>query len=512
MTSTPSTADPDTPERDGSTVVQTTAGAVRGTQLGPHQVAFLGIPYAEAPTGERRFGLPVPHEPWEGVRDTTRYGATPLRDYMTGITLIPEPSYPGDETLTVNVFTPDTTPDAAMPVLVWIHGGGFTSGSPSSPWYETGSFPRDGVVVVSVSYRLGLDGFGVIDGAPGNRAVHDWMLALEWVRDNIAAFGGDPERVTIGGQSAGGTAVLTLLATPRAQPLFARAIAESPGASTGDRAEVAVNTSQVATQLGIAATRDALAAVPERDVFDAQQTVQKNSMTLTKVRQLMNGASSMPWTPVVDGDLIPYTLADAFDRGIGADKPLLIGANATETTALLLDAPGALDLLPPTLALRLAGLGRNVQDYRRLTPGRTRWVLGSAMTDAVFRFTVARALASKMGEVYAYDFRLPSALPHHLTGHCMELPFVWDCLDGENVEASTGKNPPQGVADEMHAAWVRFISTGSAPWSAFDPDGERWGQRYDRTSRAEQVFDRELTLVALDTVSKHPDHRGAATA
>ncbi|QPZ37895.1 carboxylesterase/lipase family protein [Paramicrobacterium chengjingii] len=497
MTSTPSTAKTNAPEPDDGAVVQTTAGTVRGAQLGPHQLAFLGIPYAEAPVGERRFALPVAHEAWDGVRDATRYGATPLRDYMAGITLIPEPSYPGDETLTVNVFTPSIRPETSLPVLVWIHGGGFTTGSPSSPWYAAGTFPRDGVIVVSVSYRIGLDGFGVIDGAPDNRAVHDWMLALHWVRDNIRAFGGDPDRVTIGGQSAGGTAVLTLLSMPSAQPLFARVIAESPGWSTGERSEVAISTSRVATLLKIAATRDAFAEIPERDVFEAQQTSQKRGMTLAWLRRLMRGGSSMSWTPVADGELIPYAIDDALARGTGADKPLLIGANANETDAVVLGEPAALDLMPRTLALRLVGLGRSARHYARVTPGRSRRMLGSAATDAVFRFTTARVLAAKTGSVYAYDFRLPSAL-NQLTGHCMELPFVWDCLGGENVEASTGAHPPQEVADAMHAAWVQFIADGNAPWPDYDADGERRGWRVDRAPRTERIFDRERELIALE--------------
>ncbi|WP_436770598.1 carboxylesterase family protein, partial [Yinghuangia sp. YIM S09857] len=221
-------------------VVRTPSGAVRGVMLGPSNAAYLGIPYAEAPVGDLRYAAPVKRAAWEGVRDATGYGATPLRDYMMGVTLIPEPSYPGDDTLLVNVFTPCPGDAAAqLPVYVWIHGGGFMSGSPSSPWYEGGAFPRDGVVVVSVSYRLGVDGFGRLDGAPDNRAVRDWLLALEWVRNSIAAFGGDPGKVTIGGQSAGASAVLTLLSMPDAQHLFRAVVAESPGAFGSNRAAAA---------------------------------------------------------------------------------------------------------------------------------------------------------------------------------------------------------------------------------------------------------------------------------
>ncbi|GAA2581856.1 carboxylesterase family protein [Microbacterium binotii] len=196
-------------------------GTLRGVRR-PGSLAFLGIPFAAPPVDANRFAAPQPATPWDGVRDATAYGPTPQRG-DTGITLIPEPSVPGDATLNVNVFTPDTDAAAPFPVLVWIHGGGYISGSPASPWYDGDTFAREGIVVVTLSYRLGFDGFGAIDGAVSNRGVRDWIAALEWVQQNIAAFGGDPARVTIGGQSAGGGAVLTLLGMPAAQHLFSAA-------------------------------------------------------------------------------------------------------------------------------------------------------------------------------------------------------------------------------------------------------------------------------------------------
>ncbi|SEB69796.1 para-nitrobenzyl esterase [Paramicrobacterium humi] len=485
-------------EAEPNPIVLTTAGAVRGvtqtTAAGVTQTAFLGIPYAEAPVGERRFAAPVPHGSWEGARDAVSYGATPLREFMTGITLIPEPAFPGEETLTVNVFTPRAGErDDPVPVLVWIHGGGFTTGSPSAPWYATGSFPHDGVVVVSLSYRLGVDGFGVIDGAPDNRAVRDWLLALEWVRDNIAAFGGDPARVTIAGQSAGGSAVLTLLSMPAAQPLFARAIAESPGSVNGDHDEVAASTKRLADRLGVPATRAGLSSCDERAVFTAQQKL-GDEAGLPFVRRLIRGGASMLWQPVVDGDLIPHPIDTAFSRGIGADKPLLIGANAQEMDALFDDSSRLLDRLPGSLALLVAGFTpAAVRSYRARTPGTTRQLLGRIASDAVFRFAVARALATRRGATFAYDFRLPSALTGR-SGHCLELPFVWDCLEGENVVAGvTGPNPPQALADRMHGDWLRFIRHGAAPWPAFE-HGRR-GMRFDAGSSEDSVFARELALV-----------------
>ncbi|MCF2533319.1 carboxylesterase/lipase family protein [Yinghuangia soli] len=482
-------------------VVRTPAGDVRGIMLGDSNAAYLGIPFAEAPVGDLRFAAPVKRAPWEGVRDAVAYGATPLRDYMMGVTLIPEPSYPGDDTLLVNVFTPkpgDTT--AKLPVFVWIHGGGFMSGSPSSPWYEGGAFPRDGVVVVSVSYRLGVDGFGRLECAPDNRAVLDWLMALEWVQESITAFGGDPDQVTIGGQSAGGTAVLTLLSMPKAQHLFRAVIAESPGAFASDPATAAARSAAFAKRLGIAPTRAAFAALEEKAVFTEQAKLSDEELGPQMMKSLTRqGTGLSGWAPFVDGDLLPYGLDEALERGIGADKALLIGATAGEFEMASTMMPAALDWLPRRLALRLAGFsGARGRIYGAATVGKPRLLFGKIMTDFVFRFFVADTLAARAKKeeagTFAYDFRFTSA-ENGLAGHCIELPFAWDCLDSENVLANTGANPPQDLADTTHAAWVAFIRDGDPGWAAYDTKG-RQGMVFDRTSRAGAVFARESELSA----------------
>ena len=207
-------------------VVLTARGRLRGARDGP-ALRFLGIPYAQSPASAGRFGAPEAPDRWDGTRDALRYGATsPQPD--RGITLIPEPIIAGDNELNLNVFTPDLGA-ARLPVLVWIHGGGFFGGGNASPWYRGGPFARDGVVLASLNYRLGAEGFLEVPGAPANRAVRDWVRALEWVQENIAAFGGDPARVTIAGQSAGGGACAALLGVPAARGLF-RAAARPPPA------------------------------------------------------------------------------------------------------------------------------------------------------------------------------------------------------------------------------------------------------------------------------------------
>src|SRR5215218_6876030 len=202
------------------TVVRTTQGAVRG-RTADGVAAFKGIPYAAPPFGADRFAPPRPAAPWDGVRDALAYGPTaPHPGYAPPYDLLlPDPIIPGEDCLNLNVWTPD--PGAGgLPVMVWIHGGAFVNGSGAVPTYDGTRFARDGVVLVTLNYRLGDDG-------ANDRGLLDQLAALEWVRDNVAAFGGDPGRVTVFGESAGAMSVGALLACPRAEGLFARAIAQS---------------------------------------------------------------------------------------------------------------------------------------------------------------------------------------------------------------------------------------------------------------------------------------------
>ena len=309
--------------------VETRAGRVRGAWRGtPSEggasAAFLGIPFAEPPVGDLRFAAPMPKRPWEGTLDALEYAPTAQRG-DPGVTLIPEPSIPGDSTLNVNVFTPAPGTTTALPVLVYIHGGGYFAGSPASPWYDGAAFNRDGVVTVSISYRLGFDGFGWIEDAPLNRGVLDWMLALEWVRDNIAAFGGDPARVTIAGQSAGGGAVLTLLGMPAAQPLF-----EAVYCISGAAADVSVDEAQafgrrLAEAGGVTPDRAGLSSLSEERVLELQKQLTapaEGGNPLDGLRQFVDGGLTLG--PVIDGDLVPLKTVDAIrvrHRGGQAPRP-----------------------------------------------------------------------------------------------------------------------------------------------------------------------------------------------
>src|SRR5260221_13246120 len=223
----------------GPTVV-TKYGTLCG-QLRDGVASFLGIPYAASPTGSRRFKAPGPPEPWAAVKDAVAYGPTPPKpDYPPPFdTLFAEPNIAGDDWLNLNVWTPDPEA-AALPVMVWVRRGAFANGNSAIPVYDGHAFARDGVVLVSLNYRLGIDGFAMLPDVPANRGLLDQIAALEWVRDNIAAFGGDPGNVTVFGESAGAMSVTTLMALPRAQGLFTRAITQSGAAqAAADPADAA---------------------------------------------------------------------------------------------------------------------------------------------------------------------------------------------------------------------------------------------------------------------------------
>ncbi|KRC50610.1 carboxylesterase [Leifsonia sp. Root227] len=498
--STTQTTLPTAPEAD------TTAGRVRGLWR-DGSAAFLGIPFAEAPTGDLRFAAPVAHAPWDGVRDTTAYGATPQRAALSEITLIPEPSYPGESTLNVNVFTPAPGDrHARLPVLVYIHGGGFIAGSPASPWYDGAAFNRDGVVTVSVSYRLGFDGFGWIEDAPQNRGILDWLLALEWVRDNIAAFGGDPALVTIAGQSAGGGAVLTLLAVPRASGLFQRAISISGATSDLPVAEAETYGRRLAELGGVPPTRAGLSSLDEATVLGLQAQLASPAPEpgaeedpLAGLVQLASGG--LVWGPVVDGELLPQSVADAIRSGVGADKELVLGATDNEFNMALTAQRDALAAVPAAAVLGRFGLAEEtVAAYVDANAGRdTADILGQYITDRMFR-TTALTLAAERAETGAPTWLYRFAWPSPTIGgacHCLDMPFFFDCLAAERVEYIAGANPPQSLADDVHGAAVSFIADGDPGWTPFDTSSEA-ARVFDVPSRtAERAYaDVEVLLPA----------------
>ncbi len=459
--------------------VTTRYGRVRG-RWRDGVARFLGIPYAASPTGPLRFRPPAPPPAWDGIREAGRFGATPPKPrYAPPFdVLLPEPDIPGDDWLTVNVWTPDPG-RAALPVMVWIHGGAYSNGNSAVPMYDGHAFARDGAVLVSLNYRLGVDGFALLPDAPANRGLLDQIAALEWVRDNIAAFGGDPGNVTVSGESAGAMSVTTLLSLPRAQGLFARAIMQSGAAqAAADPADAALVAKELGLAVGREATAASLAEVSLPDLIRAHVVVRD-----ALLRQPDPGrfgasvvASTMAFIPVIDGDLIPVHPLTAITAGAGSSVPVLTGTTTDEYRLFLMPTGLAGYVTDEGLAgvLGLLGIGAAVGDLYRANrplaaPGE---LLAAVLTDRYFRLpalAVAGARAAGPAATYVYEFAWPS--PVHGLGAChsLDIPFVFDNLFAEGAEQALGPHPPADLASRMHVAWLDFARTGDPGWPAYGP-------------------------------------------
>jgi len=403
-------------------IVQTPAGPIVGRRTGPIR-RFLGIPYAEPPTGARRFAAPVPRARFTRPHDASRHGPTAQRVPLFATTTVPEPSIPGDDVLNLGVVAPLADDGRApFPVLVWIHGGGFLAGSPASPWYDGRAFARDGVVRVTVGYRLGVDGFAVLDDVPTNLALRDILLALDWVRENIAAFGGDPERVTLAGQSAGGAAVLALLSSPAGAGRFQRAVSMSGALLDKGEDSVRGFLGRLGERLGVAPTRDGFASC---SVERLQQAV------------LLRAGDRPPLNPVVGDDILPAPVAEGLALH-GHDVPLLLGATGDEFDG---DAAAA---DPAANATARAA--------------------GTRVTDTLFRAACPRTAAARReatAGTWLYSFEWP---PGRAT-HCLDIPFFFDVLDAPGVPEALGPNPPAELATWMHADLVGFVHGQEPGWT-----------------------------------------------
>jgi para-nitrobenzyl esterase len=456
-------------------IVRTAQGQVRGTTEGP-AARFLGIPYAESPLVTGRFSAPVPHPAWSGVRDALAHGATSAQPDR-GVTIIPEPIIAGDNELNLNVYTPDPG-RAGLPVLVWIHGGGFFGGCNAAPWYKGTSFARDGVVVVSINYRLGAAGFLEVPGAAANRAVLDWVRALEWVQENIGSFGGDPGRVTIAGQSAGGGACAALLAVPAARGLFGQAVCMSGGAGlfqTPDGVKGAA--ARFADLLGVPLRREAFEELPADALVRAQEAMTSARNDGPRDREAVARAlagNRLSWAPWTDGEVISEDPWQALRAARHSDVRLLAGATADEFSFIwAADEQVTADDVRDGLAkagMSAAGIAAYLEAGSGSRPGA---IVGQAVTDRTFRVPAQEMAAAKTaagGAAYVYDFRWASAAAPFggLAFHCLDIPFAFDLLGEEGVREAAGDAPPAALAAEMHGAWVRFISEGDPGWAPYN--------------------------------------------
>jgi para-nitrobenzyl esterase len=459
-------------------IASTTQGKVRGTQVDGVS-AFLGIPYAAAPTGRALFEAPAAAVSWDGVRDATRLGPTaPKPPYASPMdTLLLDPVIAGDESLNVNVWTPDPG-GGGLPVMVWIHGGSFRNGGNSVPSYDGRAFARDGVVLVSMNYRLGAPGFALLPDAPANRGIRDQLAALAWVQDNIAAFGGDPNNVTIFGESAGAMSVTTLVSVAAGRGLFGKAIAQSGSAHViATETDATRITAELAARLDVPATADAFASVDVGRLVEAQQSISLDAAKNPDPNLWGSSivAAGMAFLPVVDGELIRQRPIDAIRAGTGHDVPMLVGTTAEEYRLFVVPT-GAIDAVTPeVLHGRLAAGGRDTSiadTYLANRPDRTPGdVLAAVITDSYFRVPtvrVAEARADAPSPTYVYEFGWPSLVGRLGSCHALEIGFVFDTLREPGSNWLAGPGAPQSLADTMHARWVAFAKDGDPGWSAYD--------------------------------------------
>lgn len=465
-------------------IVGTTSGKIRGT-MRSGVARFLGIPYAAPPFGANRFRPPAPARRWEGVRDAFAYGPTaPKPPYAPPFdVLLPDPTIAGDDCLNLNVWTPD--PGAAgLPVMVWIHGGAFRNGSGAVDIYDGANFARDGVVCVTINYRLGVEGFAHLPGAPSNRGLLDQIAALEWVQENIAAFGGDPGKVTVFGESAGGMSVTTLLSLRLG--LFRRAIAQSgAGHVAHDPEDALLVTKEMAARLGVAPAAAEFAGLDPREILRVQAAVAAEITALPDPGRWgpTTVAHGMSLMPVLDGELLDRRPEDAIAAGAGDDIDLLIGYT-TEEFRLFLAPTGLTKLLNEELvSVVAAGMGipaSVLSGYRERRPGHSPGdVLAAVVTDGMFRVPADRAaVGHSPNPAYMYEFAWRS--PEREVGacHALELGFVFDNLASADVVPLAGEGPPQELATAMHRAWVDFAAHGDPGW-----------ERFDSRTRPVKVFD-----------------------
>ena len=472
-------------------VVDLPSGSVRGQSSGEVS-RFLGVPFAASPARTGWLEPPEPVDPWPGVRDAVEFGATvPKNPYPWPTSeLLEDTDHDGDNCLNLNVWTPDVTGSAA--VFVWIHGGAFRNGTGSAPICDGTAFARDGVVCVTINYRLGVYGFVDVGDGPANIGLRDQIAALRWVRENIAAFGGDPDRVTIGGESAGAMSVGALLSSPLGRGLFGGAILQSGAGHHALTRDCAQNIGrELARRLDVPATRAALAGVPQADLLAAQAELLRDVQTSGDVARWGDAARNiMAMEPVFDDDVLPALPIESIRAGAGADVRVLIGTNTDEMRFFMVPS-GVVDLVtPPALAAAVEAYGfadvSPVLDaYPDGSPGDR---LAAVVGDWFFWIPAIRLaeVRADAAATYVYEFAWPSTARDGRLGacHALEIPFVFDTLDGEDGVRITGTGAPQSIAKDMHAAWVSFVTDGEPGWSAYRPD--------ERTVR---VFDTEPSTV-----------------
>jgi para-nitrobenzyl esterase len=474
--------------------VRAAAGTLRGSREAGVAV-FRGIPFAEPPVGELRFAAPRPVRSWDGVREAMSFGPPPPQAGFFGMDELAQDAT--DDWLTINVWSPEPVVGAGLPVMVWIQGGGYAIGMSSLPEYDGGRLALEGgVVVVTFNYRVGIEGFAQIEGAPANRGLLDQVAALEWVRDNIRAFGGDPDRVTIFGESAGGGSVAALLAMPRAAGLFHRAVAQSvPG--TFFSPELAADIAAIfAAELGLRPTLADLSTVdPARLSAAGDAVTAKFDQWADRWGQA--GHRKIPFAAVVDGDVLPVTPWQALADGAGRDVELVVGHTRDEQRLFLLieGMLGEVTQEQATTALEVfAPAPDGARRYRDAFPDAGPEELYELVhSDWLFRMpslhlAEAQIAAGGRAHVYELTWQAPGMGGGLGACHGLDVPLIFGNLDRGQPAVLIGATPSpeaEALSAGMRAAWTGFATHGDPGWP-----------EYDTAQRRTQVFDAQSAVTA----------------
>lgn len=462
-------------------VVRTTGGTVEGDAHDGLAV-FKGIPYAAPPAGPLRFQAPAPPTAWDGVRPAREFGAAPPQlPLAPGMPSLWRPE-DGLDCLSVNVWSPGSGGDR-LPVMVWIYGGGWKSGSSSDPTHDGATLARGGVVLVTFNYRVGFEGFGTVPGAPANRGFLDQIAALTWVQENISGFGGDPDNVTVFGESGGGASIAALLSAPAAHGLFRRAIVQSVAGRYLPEEESRRIGAMTAEAVGVSPA-DLATVAPE--ALLAVQDLPLAAMAADP------GAWTTPEaitssTPVIDGVTVVDLPWLALRSGVARGVDLISGYTHDEFTLFALqrglvrpDLSGVakvdLDDVAATLGLDRAAPAQ----YRAAHPGMSDAQLHTVMfSDSLFRMPatwLTEAHTAAGGRGYLYDFAWPSPALGGALGAChtIDLPATFGNFDSPFAAFLLGGGSPSEdllrLSERLRASWTSFASTGDPGWPQFSTD------------------------------------------
>ena len=469
---------PSAPGAADAPIVTVAQGRLRGQRQGT-VLTFKRVPYAANPyLAAHRLQAPQPMPAWVGVRDASQAGPMPPQPSRG-----PEGGMAGaaDE-LSLNIWAPADARGA--PVLVWLPGGAFYRVDASETWYDGSAYARQGVVVVTVNYRVGIDGFMWVDGAPANRGFLDQLAALRWVQENIAAFGGDAGQVTLAGQSAGAQSVMALLGMPAARGLFQKAIAQSPPQNHLNPAQARRIGLATAAELGVEATVPGLASVPLPALIGVTERMVADLRNRAKWGDI---GGQPPYLPVVDGTLVTDPPLASLTRHAPRQVPLLVGSTDEEARLYLVPG-GAIDRISATAldgALAAAKLAPNAprvyaQARPHASPGD---MLAALESDKTFRIPALRYAENRVAAgapVWAYQFAWSSpGFGGRLgAGHVVDVPFVFNTLASPQAGPFLGGPGHQPLADTMFGHWLNFIKTGDPGWARYEL-GTRPTMRFD---------------------------------